>query len=57
MTEQTEQWKLDGNCKECRRKNYCKKYCSKRKRRINYEVHNAISRALAKRIMTNTNED
>lgn len=57
MTEQTEQWKLDGNCKECRRKNYCKKYCSKRKRRINYEINNAISRALAKRIMTNTKED
>jgi len=24
-------WKTDGNCAECRRKNYCKKQCSKNK--------------------------
>ena len=27
-----EQWLLDGNCNICRRKNYCKKDCTKRAR-------------------------
>lgn len=31
--EESEQWKLAGNCEKCRRKNYCKTVCTKRKRR------------------------
>lgn len=27
-----EQWLLDGNCDICRRRNYCKKDCTKRTR-------------------------
>lgn len=26
-------WKTDGNCDECRRKNYCKKVCTAQKER------------------------
>lgn len=28
----TDQWKLDGNCAQCRRSSYCNKDCSARKR-------------------------
>lgn len=27
IMDKSEQWKLEGNCKECRRKNYCSKDC------------------------------
>ena len=29
-TELTDQWKLDGQCENCRRKQYCKKMCKAR---------------------------
>lgn len=28
-----EQWKLGGDCNKCRRKNYCKKGCKRRRSR------------------------
>lgn len=31
---ENEQWLLYGDCGICRRKNYCKKDCKKRKKRI-----------------------
>ena len=27
MNDLTEQWNLDGNCSQCRRKKYCSKRC------------------------------
>lgn len=32
---ETEQWLLNGDCTKCRRKSYCKKACTKSKRRLN----------------------
>ena len=29
---ENEQWLLDGDCKICRRQNYCQKDCTRRKR-------------------------
>lgn len=29
----TDQWQLDGDCSQCRRKNYCSKPCTKNKRK------------------------
>jgi hypothetical protein len=30
--DKSEQWNLEGNCSLCRRKNYCKKACTRHKR-------------------------
>lgn len=30
--ERDEQWKLNGDCKKCRRADYCKKDCTMRKK-------------------------
>lgn len=38
-----EQWKLEGICNECRRANYCRTSCTRRKRRLNYEMHSLIA--------------
>lgn len=35
-------WKTDGNCKECRRREYCNKACSANKKRLRYAVHDAL---------------
>lgn len=32
MSEGKESWLTNGNCEECRRKNYCSKPCTKHKR-------------------------
>lgn len=32
MTPETEQWKLNGDCKKCRRAEHCRKMCKARKR-------------------------
>ena len=34
MGKETEQWLLDGDCTKCRRKKYCRKQCTKRKRYV-----------------------
>lgn len=39
---ETEQWKLQGDCSKCRRKEYCRKQCSAAKK----EVENTIKRAI-----------
>ena len=33
-----EQWLLDGNCRECRRKEYCSKPCKRNEARIEREL-------------------
>ena len=41
----TEQWKMEGNCKECRRQEYCKQKCTawkKRQDRIIREVASSL---------------
>lgn len=35
--QENEQWKLNGNCKKCRRNNYCSKPCTRHNRRIRAE--------------------
>lgn len=42
MADRNEQWKLDGNCKLCRRKNYCKTQCSKSKKSEQNAIRNAL---------------
>ena len=32
MTPETEQWKLNGDCKKCRRAEHCRKKCTANKR-------------------------
>lgn len=43
-------WLTDGNCEECRRKNYCQKSCTKNKRRGNMIINNAVRKVLNERV-------
>ncbi len=43
-------WKLDGNCENCRRKNYCSKPCTLNKRRSSMIMHNAVRKVLNDRL-------
>ena len=51
----SEQWLLVGDCRKCRRKNYCKKPCTRRKRHGGgilgdlAEMVDAVKRAIRKR--------
>lgn len=41
----TEQWLLDGVCKECRRKKYCSKPCTANKRRTQRQLFGVVDAA------------
>lgn len=41
-----EQWKENGKCNICRRKNYCNNRCKAAKRRQEYELSCMVSRAM-----------
>lgn len=38
MTENNEQWKLQGNCNECRRQKYCSTGCKAHKLKLYSEM-------------------
>lgn len=38
----SENWRIDGNCKECRRKKYCTKPCKAHTSRIHLDVLNLL---------------
>ena len=42
----SEQWKLDGNCDICRRNKYCSKPCTIAKRKTNKELYNSVASAM-----------
>ena len=42
----SEQWKLDGNCDICRRNNYCSKPCTIAKKKSNKELYNFVASAM-----------
>lgn len=46
----SENWKTDGNCKECRRRNYCSKACKKHKEYEQAIIAEAVSRTLVGRL-------
>jgi hypothetical protein len=56
-----EQWKSDGNCKICRRKEYCGKMCKAGKRAMEVtigEVLNSIPSYIAmKKALSKTKEE
>ena len=41
--DETEQWKLGGNCSKCRRKNYCSKGCTSYNRRTEAELYSLVA--------------
>lgn len=44
--EDNEQWLLDGDCNQCRRKNYCSKPCKIVKHESDMRIINAIKKAV-----------
>lgn len=46
--EQSEQWKLNGDCRLCRKKNYCSKPCTRCKRETRLMLRSMVSQALDK---------
>lgn len=47
MSENTEQWKAEGNCEKCRRNQHCnkRKPCTAHKRRIDRMTQSAMAKA------------
>ena len=43
MFDNSEQWKSSGNCKECRRKEYCKQKCTAWKKRQDKIIHDVVA--------------
>lgn len=46
----SEQWKAEGKCEECRRQPYCTKQCTARKKRseaVMKDISNKIMRAIS----------
>lgn len=46
--EQNEQWKLQGNCQVCRRRNYCSKLCTAKQRANQIAFNAAMYNAMDK---------
>ena len=44
----TEQWKEDGICSDCRRKNYCSNPCKANKRRKENIIRNGVANTFLK---------
>ena len=43
MTNESEQWLLDGLCSKCRKRNYCAKTCKRAKLREQREIMSFIN--------------
>ena len=41
---ESEQWKLQGDCSKCRRESYCNKRCSAVKNRVKRAVYGVVNR-------------
>ncbi len=42
MKENSDRWLIDGDCSKCRRRQYCSKDCTKRKRSMNRMIRDFI---------------
>lgn len=42
MSKDSDQWKSDGKCSECRRQNYCKKQCTANRKHQELIIKKAI---------------
>lgn len=45
LYEESEQWNLEGDCRKCRRKKYCKKPCSASKHAFNRDMARIVDQA------------
>ena len=53
----SEQWKLDGNCDICRRNKYCSKPCTIAKRKSNIELKKYVTSAMIASMMGRLDDD
>jgi radical SAM protein with 4Fe4S-binding SPASM domain len=44
--DKSEQWKLEGDCKECRRKNYCGKDCKAHREATYSMIYGMVAKAM-----------
>ena len=44
--DKSEQWLLNGDCRICRRKNYCSKPCTRCKRETRAEIKRLVANAI-----------
>ena len=51
MDRSSDQWKTGGDCRECRRKNYCRTQCSANKRFNQALILEVIARSKAGQMM------
>lgn len=57
MINESEQWKLNGQCGKCRRANYCKQDCTALKRRRQNIIRKACADFLAERLIKPVEEE
>ena len=46
--EQNEQWLSDGDCKICRKRNYCTKPCKRNQWKRQQDLNSAVAEAIVK---------
>ena len=51
MEQSTDQWKTGGDCRACRKRDYCRKPCSRNKRLMNVIINEAIRKSKAGQLM------
>lgn len=51
LTPQKDSWLIDGDCMTCRKKRYCSKPCTKRKRVVREEMNTFIGSRALERMM------
>lgn len=49
--EQNEQWLSDGDCKICRKRNYCTKPCKRNQWKWQRDLNSAFAEAMAKTVV------
>lgn len=47
MFDNSEQWKLEGKCTECRRRNYCHNDCTAKRKRDQALIQQTVRNVLA----------
>lgn len=48
-----EQWKAEGDCSKCRRKNYCKKKCTAHNKAVDSFIRSAVANKMFEKIFRN----
>lgn len=49
---ENEQWKLNGDCSKCRRRDYCSKPCTKHNQRATQMIHDFVAKKIIETLVS-----